>query len=419
MGSSSIKGAYSNGFRWQFSVSVVAFVSAGMMVNPLSAIAAELRDWQYDTQTQVLTLTLPEAVTPTVSVVAPDQLLLELPNTQVGDVMGQTVGDGLVENIVLEQATPETVWMVMEFAAGTVLSASQSATPLATGTAEGEQQWQVRPTLIAASRQAASPSVTGSAAALESGGPVESSASQLREPVGAIAQAPDFSDLPILEPAMPIDEPVYVPPLEPVAAPTVSPEEPAEAVAETEDAADEDPSGVAVEVIPAERPQDIPLISQPAPRTSGQAVAPAQPTDAPVDNALPLDPPFIGDLEGSDQRAPSAVALPNELPVSAEPGMDDLPVVEADVRSPNLERPNSVSVPSLETAPAASAPSTPAAPSAPVRAPEPLPQSQIASGSTVGAAAPSNAVPTDETGRVVPSAVSRWPEPIPFGQPLP
>ncbi|MEL6902283.1 MAG: hypothetical protein AAFP07_15135, partial [Cyanobacteria bacterium J06606_4] len=211
MGSNSVKGLCSGGFRWWLTAGVAGLASAGTMLSPLAAIAAELRDWQYDTQTQILTLTLPVAVTPTVSVVAPDQLLLELPNTQVGDVMGQTVGDGLVDNIVLEQATPETVWMVMEFAAGTVLSASQSATPLASETDGGEQQWQVRPTLIAVSRQAANTSVATVQGDSEAVGPVGASASQLREPAGAIAQAPDFSDLPILEPAMPIDEPVAVP----------------------------------------------------------------------------------------------------------------------------------------------------------------------------------------------------------------
>ncbi|MEL6855353.1 MAG: hypothetical protein AAFO83_09590 [Cyanobacteria bacterium J06607_13] len=418
MGSNSVKGLCSGGFRWWLTAGVAGLASAGTVLSPLAAIAAELRDWQYDTQTQILTLTLPVAVTPTVSVVAPDQLLLELPNTQVGDVMGQTVGDGLVDNIVLEQATPETVWMVMEFAAGTVLSASQSATPLASETDGGEQQWQVRPTLIAASRQAANTSVATAQGDSESVGPVGASASQLREPAGTIAQAPDFSDLPILEPAMPIDEPVVVPPLEPVVPPVESAaEEPAEEGVEAEVADEGDRSGVSVEVIPAERPQDRPVVSQPVPRASEPTTATGA---VPVDDAVPSEPPFIGNLEGSGQSNPPAVGLPSEAPTAEPPSFDDLPVVEAGEQAPSLERPNVVSVPSVENS-AASAPA-PASP-VPESIAEPLPEAQIASGSAVEAAPEAvtaeNAVPTDETGRVIPSAVSRWPEPIPFGQPLP
>ncbi|MEL6471491.1 MAG: hypothetical protein AAFQ74_17330 [Cyanobacteria bacterium J06623_4] len=420
MGSNSVKGLYSGGFRWWLTAGVAALASAGTVLSPLAAIAAELRDWQYDTQTQILTLTLPLAVTPTVSVVAPDQLLLELPNTQVGDVMGQTVGDGLVDNIVLEQATPETVWMVMEFAAGTVLSASQSATPLASETDGSEQQWQVRPTLIAASRQAVNTSVATAQGDGEAVGPVGASASQLREPAGAIAQAPDFSDLPILEPAMPIDEPVVVPPLEPVV-PAASAEETAdeaaEEVVEAEVADEGDRSGVSVEVIPAERPQDRPVVSQPVPRASEQTTATGA---APVDNVVPSEPPFIGNLEGSGQSNPPDVGVPSEAPTAEPPSFDDLPVVEAGEQAPSLERPNVVSVPNVMNS-AASAPAP--APPVPESIAEPLPEAQIASGSTVEAAPEAvtaeNAVPTDETGRVIPSSVSRWPEPIPFGQPLP
>ncbi|MEL6903395.1 MAG: hypothetical protein AAFP07_20845, partial [Cyanobacteria bacterium J06606_4] len=247
-------------------------------------------------------------------------------------------------------------------------------------------------------------------------GPVGASASQLREPAGAIAQAPDFSDLPILEPAMPIDEPVVVPPLEPLA-PATSAEEPAEEGVEAEVADEGDRSGVSVEVIPAERPQDRPVVSQPVPRASEPTTATGA---APVDDAVPSEPPFIGNLEGSGQSNPPAVGLPSEAPTAEPPSFDDLPVVEAGEQAPSLERPNVVSVPSVENS-AASAPAP--APPVPESIAEPLPEAQIASGSAVEAAPEAvtaeNAVPTDETGRVIPSSVSRWPEPIPFGQPLP
>ena len=46
---------------------------------------------------------------------------------------GLTVGDGIVDSIVLEQMTPETLWMVMEFADGTVLETMQSVVPVGDG----------------------------------------------------------------------------------------------------------------------------------------------------------------------------------------------------------------------------------------------------------------------------------------------
>ena len=53
------------------------------------AKAAELQPWRYDGNTGALTITLPETVVPQISVIAPDQLLLELADTQVGDITGQ------------------------------------------------------------------------------------------------------------------------------------------------------------------------------------------------------------------------------------------------------------------------------------------------------------------------------------------
>ncbi|MEL7331215.1 MAG: hypothetical protein AAFN12_03150, partial [Cyanobacteria bacterium J06560_2] len=198
-----------------FSLRAMLAGTAALMATGSEAQAEALKDWQYDEETRSLTVILPDSVTPLVSVIAPDQLLLELPDTQVGDVMGQNVQDGLVENIVLEQATPETVWVVMEFAAGTVLASSQNAVPLAE-TGSGDQQWQIRPALTAASRRAASQSV-----ALATEG---ASASSLRTSAAEIAQAPDLSDLPVLEPAVPMSDPVSVPPLsQPVSVPPLEP----------------------------------------------------------------------------------------------------------------------------------------------------------------------------------------------------
>ncbi|MEO1621704.1 MAG: hypothetical protein AAFU53_11820 [Cyanobacteria bacterium J06632_3] len=369
---------------------------ASVLASARPAFAEPIKDWQYDTQTQVLTLTLPESVTPIVSVIAPDQLLLELPDTQVGDVMGQQIEDGLVESIVLEQTTPETVWMVMEFESGIILSTDQSAT-LSAAMAAGEQQWQVRPALIAASRRAAGSAVASQseAAAL---GPVESSASSLRQP-SAIAQAPDFSELPILEPAVPLDQPVSVPPLpdrptvvEPAQTETAS-ESSREAVTPDTTAAEpaldsiveETTAAIPVEVIPAIIPSVEPdaLPSSPA---------------AAVDGVVPEVPPFIGELDRpqleASQSEEESIFVP-ESPVA----VDSLPT-EPMPEVPTVE--TEISLPTENVTPAAE---------------ETVPDEFIASGSPDERSI--EPVDEDAFGRVTPANVSRWPEPIPFGQPLP
>lgn len=171
----------------------------------LPAASAELSAWRYDSRSRSLTLTLPGTITPNVSVTAPDQLLLELPDTQVGDVRAQQVNDGFVEEIFLEQATPETVWMVVDFVPGTVLSDTQQVTPLA-ASSNTLQLWKVQPALIA-SRRGVEAAIATQTRSTEAG-----AAALAVETPGAIAQA-DFPDLPVLEPAAPLSQPVSVPPI--------------------------------------------------------------------------------------------------------------------------------------------------------------------------------------------------------------
>lgn len=360
----------------------VALLVAGM----LPAQAEVLEDWQYDAQTRSLTLTLPDSVVPLVSVVAPDQLVLELPNTQVGNVMGQSVRDGLVESIVLEQATPETVWVVMDFAAGTVLSASQSATPIAE-TADGDQQWQVRPTLIAASRRAASQTVSSANIPNETG-----RASSLETPAAEVAQTPDFSNLPVLEPSVPIDQPVSVPPLvEPTAGALPRPVTSAPVPAPLPQA--ESTPVFDVEVIPAEEPvvtesteepiatesTEEPVATEPEPVESVET-ARNRPVPSAATQSVPDEPPFLGSLEGESQTLPTdspADAISSQ-PVPAEP----LPVEPLPVATQSV------------------------------------PDARIASGTE--SVEPTIEEAADATAEEVrPANVSRWPEPIPFGQPLP
>jgi hypothetical protein len=401
------------------------WIAAAVMAVPaLPAQADELADWNYDLETRSLTLSLPQNVVPAISVVAPDRLLLELPNTQVGETTGQTVDDGLVESITLEQTTPDTVWMIVEFAPGTVLADSQSASPSAADASQPSlQQWQVRPALLASSRSAdpvamAEPAADAAEPTAEPS--AEPSAESLRPPAVDLAQAPDFSDLPVLEPAMPINEPVSVPPLDSVEPVQVEADETSQPLAESAPVAEADIEAAPIEVpvINASEPDepDLDASEQPV-ASSGEDSEEA---------ALPVEPPFLGEI-GRTEAAPD---LPSEPPVAVTDLETDLeealpaiePVIEADaaeaepiaVADPQIgsdsteasvsdaDRAESDVVETTASQEIAELPSEPAVVEEAI-APEP----------------PSADIPADIPAEITPANVNRWPDPIPFGQPLP
>ena len=377
---------------------------AAMGLGILPAMASKLPAWSYDEQTRSLTLTLPTNVTPTISVIAPNQLLVELPDTQIGDVTGQNVGDGLVENITLKQTTSDKVWMVVDFAPGTVLATQQSAVPLEGSAISSPsvanaslQQWQVRPALVAGRPDnssgsatvesdmvsATAPSATSPALSPEAASLQESSAANLSGSGDAIAQTPSFPELPILEPAMPIDAPISVPPIDvrPV------PAQPAQAVPV---------QAAPVQAAPVQA--SVPVVTTPEPPESASTEQPM----ADLSNSnLPSEPPFIGNLEGEtnlpveDEPAPSQPAVAVSPPMSAPPSSNDKP---------------SINGPSIDSAAASE--------SANVAESEVI--TNDGSDAKLAAAAevviPEIDIPVENANT---PPTSRWPEPVPFGQPLP
>lgn len=239
----------------------------------------------------------------------------------------------------------------------------------------------------------------------------------------SIAQNPDFPDLPILQPAIPLSAPVSVPPIDmrviqelPVQPlPTQSPDQsPAQSIAPT--------------------PIEIPVVQSPEPPEVQQPVA-----DVP-EAEVPLDPPFIGEVNTpvvEAQEAPpfiETVTTPVaeepivEAPVPEEPAVatvvpvEPLPTVEADASSTD----------SLAEEPAI-ATSVPVAPAAPIPAPADNSfdgesfDGEIANANPIEPVIPVSELPTESVTAVpelpitvTPAATTnRWPEPVPFGQPLP
>ena len=319
---------------------------SAICVGLLPAMAAELSAWRYDARSRSLTLTLPGSVTPQISVTAPNQLLVELPDTQIGDVQGRQVNDGFVERIALEQATPETLWMVVDFVPGTVLAETQQVTPLA-ASSNMLQLWKVEPTLLASRRVVEAAVATSRTTPAEAASP-GAGASDLAvdgPSIGraAIAQA-DLPDLPVLEPAVPLAQPVSVPPID--------------------TSLDDAPAGSVPKVATGRVPrvsvpelERSPIQADDAPINVPVVVEPAMDEPA-VPTASPAQPPFLGGIdvevvETMPVQPPAAVAVEPEISVT-EPSAFGAPTVDVSAERVNTQ-----------------------------------------------------------------NTTSRWPEPIPFGQPLP
>ncbi|NJM98330.1 MAG: hypothetical protein HC800_15255 [Phormidesmis sp. RL_2_1] len=446
--------------RWLAMMAASALTSLGTLTVPITpAVAAELTEWDYDSQTRSLNLVLPASIMPSVSVIAPNQLLLEIPDTQIGDIAGQNVSDGVVESIVLTQPTPETVWMVVEFVPGTVLAESQQVTPMVVAdelpnlsAAQATQQWQLRPVLLARTSpstaeasmaeepsMAEKPSVAATMTVTPTGASdlgdlpslgASAESLQVEPPTSQVAQAPDFPDLPVLAPAVPwTDESVTVPSASPsvtvpsitstapaastptVPMPEATPEPPPPAELPVEASAEaaliEDLSSQATPVV-ATPPVAPPVAEAPAPDqpVPDQAVAAspdqAATADPGADAEMPLEPPFLGDLGGSPSPSPSVFPEPPVVVNESEPAVTavapdqpELPVVSAATASSVLSAGDMAAASAIPTDENTTAP--------PVAVPGTAPVLDINT--------------PDE--RVTPANASRWPTPIPFGQPLP
>ncbi len=193
--------------RW---ISVLGSVGVMSLMRIMPVFAAELSQWGYDSQTRSLTLVLSATVTPTISVLSNNQLLIELPDTQVGNVLAQQVNDGMVDSIVVKQASPDTVWMVVAFLPGVVLANSQALTPIGAADASGPnfQQWQLSPALLSRSSASTAANTQVNTQATSS---TDSRQTETPAATRELAQLPDFPDLPVLASANPIEAPVTVP----------------------------------------------------------------------------------------------------------------------------------------------------------------------------------------------------------------
>lgn len=386
----------------------------------LPAQAAVLNDWSFDPATRQLQVTLPTGIAPNFLLLAePARIILNLPNTQVGDVALVRQYSGAVRSVRVSQFDPNTTRIVVELAPNTILDPRHAE--LTAAAVPSGQRWTLRPLIVdgagtapASPVAATAPSANPPATAATSGGAggpalpglpataeaatvgaaappiapqytaddgIRTDASAL---IGAAATAPDQPPdaLPIDPFAQRSQPAVSVPPIATSAPPGAAPSQVATPTAGNEDGAIAPTPGPTVTVPP---PPTRPATTPPPPARPDPAPEVAEP---PFLNTVPPAPTGSGETPGS------AVSIPLR------------------VDPPPATTPTATTPPPV--APAA-APPAPAAPAIPA----PPPTSATAPTAPPFLEGTETAPPTERRTQPPPPPVREADGTIPFGAPLP
>lgn len=114
------------------------------------AQASSSLQWQYNPESAALSLNLPAGTTPRYFLAAqPARIVVDVPNTDVGNVLTEKQFPGTVQQIRIAQFQPGITRIVMQLAPGTVLAPQQ------VNLQQSGNQWVLRPVLADASVPAA------------------------------------------------------------------------------------------------------------------------------------------------------------------------------------------------------------------------------------------------------------------------
>ncbi|MBE9102050.1 AMIN domain-containing protein [Vacuolonema iberomarrocanum] len=299
------------------SVGLGALLPANLPGGVSIAQAEEFTEWQYNPDTQQLEVVLPENSTPRFFLLAqPARIVLDLPNTDVGNLVSEQNYSGVVRRVRVAQFEPGVTRIVLELTPDTVLAPGQAELTEVETLPGGATRWTLRPLL--AGDTVADDTVGENLAAT----PIEQE------------QAPEIVEPPA-EAAVPAEqEPAMVEPSpEEVAAPIEQEPEIVEPPTEAAAAPVEEEPAV-VESLPEEATAPIeqePEIVEPQAEAPVEPVeeAPAvveSPTDAPVDNVaeadLPEEAPAAEAAEPLAEEAEEAAIAPQA------PAPDPIPTLE-------------------------------------------------------------------------------------------
>ena len=118
---------------------------AALALSVLPAFAGELDDWEFDTSNSELTFSLSDQVFPSFFLMSePPRLVLDIPDTEIGDIEPEQIYNGTVQSIRVAQHTPDNVRVVIELAPGTALSPGQADIQF-DNSGDGQRRWRFRP----------------------------------------------------------------------------------------------------------------------------------------------------------------------------------------------------------------------------------------------------------------------------------
>jgi len=283
--------------------------------------AAPLKAWQYDPAANQLEVTLKNGVKPRYFLMArPARIVLDLPDTEVGDVQRQQTYEGAVRQVRVSQLKPGLTRIVLELSPDATLMRGQAQLQRVGDAEPSSDRWVLRP-LIAqalANPPAALPSLLPTAIQYPPGmSPGET---------GGSARPVDRSIAPV--PDKPID--IAVPPPAAMAPIATNP-----------------PPTKAPLVVAEPAPKIADLPTPPAPENFPPGIAPTleQPTMNPtpsISSAPPAQVPAIEPASRIAQKPAPSLQLPDINPSLAIP--DSLPPVTA----PDVPTAPTVSVPPLD-----------------------------------------------------------------------
>lgn len=169
------------------------------------ATAEELKNWSFDKVTNELTFSLPDTILPEFFLLAePPRLVLDIPETEMGDIEPDQTYNGDVQNIRVAQHTEEKVRVVIELTPDIILAPEQA--DIQFDDHDGQRHWRFRPLIDESHTVAVEPVPRETDPAL---GSFSHSAANL-----AISKQPSETTLPIDPYDTGADDPVVsVPPL--------------------------------------------------------------------------------------------------------------------------------------------------------------------------------------------------------------
>jgi hypothetical protein len=103
------------------SLTLAVTAAVSMQIGQEHANASTVTSWQFDPATNELVISLPEGTTPKYSVLNPNQIAVDLPNTEIGIDATQLYPKGLVGSVGVSQFQPGIARILMELAPGFAL----------------------------------------------------------------------------------------------------------------------------------------------------------------------------------------------------------------------------------------------------------------------------------------------------------